>query len=303
MDICEGWYAAIASSEVVQQTPRPLRRFGTDLVAWRDSQGQPVVMRDLCPHRSVKLSLGKVHGDRIICPFHGFEFGGDGSCTLVPETGKAAPNLRCATFPAREKHGFIWLWHGAATELPPEIPWFDELTDDFACHQIQMQWPSHITRCIENQLDYAHLPYVHKTSIGANFDVAKAHPKFQLSDRAIKLPLESGFFEFKFPNIWQLQIVPGKFYQFIAFVPVDDTSTVMYLRSYQKFVTLPILRELMGLFMNFQSKMIIQQDQRVVVSHPVSPSPSATNEKLYPSDNGIAHFRKHWPKSAQSVRK
>jgi phenylpropionate dioxygenase-like ring-hydroxylating dioxygenase large terminal subunit len=71
--------------------PVGVTRMGKKLVAWRDSGGKVTLMHDLCPHRGVALSVGEVHSDCIGCPFHGFEYGASGRCTLIPANGKARP--------------------------------------------------------------------------------------------------------------------------------------------------------------------------------------------------------------------
>ncbi|MBX9722213.1 MAG: aromatic ring-hydroxylating dioxygenase subunit alpha [Candidatus Obscuribacterales bacterium] len=294
MEFCKGWYAILSSRELKSGKPFAFKRLGFDLVAWRDEFGKAVIMHDYCPHRSAKLSLGKIESGKIVCPFHGFEFGSDGACLLVPETRKSAPNLSCSTFKSQESNGFVWLWFGDDNDIPAQHPWFEQLQGDFPYSEFQSQWRSHITRCIENQLDYAHLPYVHASTIGGGFDVAAKERKFELEDYVITMRMDKSLFQFKFPNVWLLEILPGKFYQFVAFVPVDEENTIIYARAYQKFVTAPFLRDLLGLIMRYQSGIILNQDKRVVVSQPISPSTLATTEKLYPSDAGIAHFRKRW---------
>ncbi|MBC7998256.1 MAG: aromatic ring-hydroxylating dioxygenase subunit alpha [Leptolyngbya sp.] len=294
MEFYKGWYAAISSSEIIRGKPTAIKRFGQDLVAWRNTDGKPVIMKDSCPHRSVKLSLGTIKEGNIRCAFHGFEFDNVGSCTLVPETAKPAPNLKCSVIKSSESHGLIWLWHGPEGEATEKPEWFEELNDDFAWSQYSSQFPCHITRCIENQLDYAHLPFIHATTIGGNFDLNGIDSNFELDDKTIKLQLKTGYFKFKFPNIWTLQILPERFHQFIAFVPVDAQNTLLYVRAYQKFSTFPGIRQMLGLILNIQSQQILQQDRRVVLSHPAYSSSLAEHEKLYPSDQGIAWFRKRW---------
>lgn len=300
VQLCDGWYAAIYANKLRRDKPLALRRFGKDLVAWRDNDGRAVVMEDTCPHRSAKLSLGKIQNNAVVCPFHGFEFGNDGRCTLVPETTKAAPNLRCNLIPSLERNGFIWLFHGVPGLTDSEPPWFDELNDQLPYSQLQSEWTCHITRCIENQLDYAHLPFVHTNTIGGDFDVTNQSIKFDLREDFIKLDLGTGFFCFKFPNIWMLEILPKKFYQFIAFVPVDENNTLILLRAYQSFVTVPGLRNILGAILKVQSSVILNQDKRVVLSQTPRNSLLADEEKLYRSDDGIAYFRQVWQEKSKS---
>lgn len=260
-------------------------------------------MEDVCPHRSAKLSLGKIRNNAVVCPFHGFEFGYDGSCTLVPETTKAAPNLRCALIASVERNGFIWLFHGEQDSTNFEPPWFDELNDRFPYSKLQSEWSCHITRCIENQLDYAHLPFVHTNTIGGDFDVTNQSLKYELRRDSIKLDVGGGFFCFKFPNIWILEILPKKFYQFIAFVPVDENNTLILLRAYQRFATAPGIRNIVGTILAIQSRVILNQDKRVVLSQTPGNSLLADKEKLYRSDEGIAYFRQVWQEKSKSVLK
>jgi phenylpropionate dioxygenase-like ring-hydroxylating dioxygenase large terminal subunit len=201
MKIPEGWYVILSSRELGSEEPVSIERFGLSLVAWRDSTGSPVVMADTCPHRSVKLSLGKLSKDCIVCPFHGFEFDRNGVCQLVPETKKPATNLRARTFPAAEKYCFLWIYLGEKEELK-DIPWFTQLQNPKLIYSEESDvWPIHVSRCVENQLDYAHLPYLHRTTIGKGFDVSVKR-NFELENDEIALKFESGgSFQFKFGNI------------------------------------------------------------------------------------------------------
>jgi len=116
----------------------------------------------------VKLSLGSIKDDCVSCPFHGFRFDSSGKCVWVPEIGRDAPALRIRTHQLREQHGFLWIAWG---KTDGDIPWFEELREpDFSFSWSIHDWAQHFTRCVENQLDYAHLPFIHRTTIGGGFD-------------------------------------------------------------------------------------------------------------------------------------
>lgn len=68
-----GWYAILHISEIPKNKPYGCIRFGLPIVIWKDGD-EIIVMEDRCPHRSAKLSLGKICDNKIRCPFHGFEF-------------------------------------------------------------------------------------------------------------------------------------------------------------------------------------------------------------------------------------
>lgn len=298
--IAHGWYAVLDSLEL-KQAPLGVMRFGLDMVFWRKKDGQPVALVDHCPHRSAKLSLGELRGDCIACPFHGFEFTASGACHFVPETGKEAANLEVATFAVRESHGFIWVYWGDGNAEACPLPWFDSIDAQFGPGSIARgtsDWPIHVSRSIENQLDYAHLPYVHRSTIGKGVDI-RGPREFELTEKSIKLGFsegsDKGYFHFLYPNIWTLCILPGRFHQMIAFVPVSETQTRIYLRAYQKFLTVPLFSHILNAFLSWQNGVILNQDRRVVLSQRPNVSTEAHDEKLYPSDKGIAWFRKTWP--------
>ncbi|HNB23813.1 MAG TPA: aromatic ring-hydroxylating dioxygenase subunit alpha [Candidatus Melainabacteria bacterium] len=298
MLIPAGWYVVAAANELKRQKPLAIKRFEQDIVLWRENNGSAVGMIDRCPHRSAKLSCGAVKDNLIECGFHGFKFDADGQCQLVPETQKAAPNLKVETLAVAERHGFIWIWHGS--EKPQsEISWFEELSDKhWSYSQQSTEWPIHVTRCIENQLDYAHLPFVHRNSIGQGMDVTK-QVKFETCEEFIKFyPSGDGpqksFIEFRFPNIWMLSIVPGKFAQMMAFVPVSENMTKLYLRGYQTFANWPGVSTIFNTIGAWQSRYILNQDKRVVLTQHPNSSLDAKDEVLYQSDTGIKFFRERW---------
>lgn len=300
MNIPEGWYAIMSSDELTSFKPVGTRRLGRDLVLWRQDDDSPVAMLDICPHRSAKLSLGKVAENRIYCPFHGFEYDTTGSCVHVPETGKAAENLKVESFFLKERNGFIWLWHGKNDPVG-EPPWFDEISTDsgLVYSQFTDSWPCHITRCIENQLDYAHLPFVHRSTIGRFVDVKKQAEADMDDDHIQVRPNPDkdppSFIEFRFPNIWQ-NFIAENFMIFLAFVPVDEESTLLYLRSYYRGLNVPIFKDLVDWFFNITNGIILSQDKAVVVSQgkEASTDPVHAKERLFLSDIPIRHFRKTW---------
>lgn len=296
----KGWYAIATAEQLKDRRPLALTCLGNDLVIWKARDGKLVAMYDRCPHRSAQLSQGSITQDgcAIACPFHGFEFASDGHCRLIPETGASAANLGVNTIPVEEKHGFIWLWHGDS-KPDTDLPWFESLKEQnySYSHHVE-EWPMHVSRCVENQLDYAHLPYVHRNTIGGNVDVRQP-VKFVVSDESITFypsgqAQGQGYIEFRFPNIWMLTIVPNRFAQVMAFVPVTETRTVLHLRSYQAFCVLPGLDLLVNLAIGLQSRYILNQDRRVVLSQSPNNSLNATDEKLFASDRAVGEFRKWW---------
>lgn len=65
---------------------------GIQIALFRDENGDAHAIDAYCPHLGANFAVGgKVKGDCIECPFHGWQFrGSDGKCTKIPysENGK-----------------------------------------------------------------------------------------------------------------------------------------------------------------------------------------------------------------------
>ena len=302
MQLPDAWYV-VASSDEIRKKPHQVGLFSRKFVLWRNSSGEIIMQDDVCPHRSASFSLGDVVDDCIRCPFHGFAFDEKGSCSFIPETGKPAPNLQIESFQVVERHGFVWLKRG--DNLPESPPWFSELNDKLVSHQSIHQWPTHISRCVENQLDYAHLPFVHKKTIGRDVNVLGPR-RIDCNERKISMYVNSQSDEiptiqFMFPNLWMLTIKNKRFYQFIAFVPVAHGVTRIYLRAYQGMFTFPPLSPLLQPFFNYLNAVILNEDRRVVLSQIPLDTSEVHNEKLFPSDKAIKHFRELWKETVRDL--
>ncbi len=81
-----------------------------------------------CLHLGRNLAVGgKVQGDRIVCPWHGWYWNGDGTHALIPYSRqKCKPHLPIYSWPVREWYGMIMVWHDlhhrAPDWEPPKIP-------------------------------------------------------------------------------------------------------------------------------------------------------------------------------------
>jgi phenylpropionate dioxygenase-like ring-hydroxylating dioxygenase large terminal subunit len=308
------WYAVLDSREVPRGRPVSVLRMRERLVFWRDSSGSVACLRDICPHRGAALSGGKLLGETVECPFHGFRFNASGECRLVPALGKNVPPpkaLKAGSYPAREAHGWIWIfWGSAAHDLPP-IPYFDDLDESFSFATYPYRWNAHYSRVIENQLDVMHLPFVHYNTIGRGHRTVVDGPLATLEDDILRLwvynrrddgiparrsdeltaPGRAPFLYFRFPNIWENNISP-EMRIVAAFAPVDDEHTVLYLRTYQRMVRIPVLRDLFNGFSMLGNWYIARQDKSVVEMQLPRRSDLHMDEHLVPGDGPVILYRR-----------
>ena len=315
--IPDQWYVLLESRQVKDE-PIGVTRLGEKLVFWRDGQGRVQCFRDRCVHRGVALSKGQVVGGRLQCPFHGFEYDPSGRITVIPANGRAArvPEVfRAPSYPTHEAHGFVWVWWGETP--PPDLNpprFFDDIDDTFAYATIYDPWQAHYSRAIENQLDVVHVPFVHHNTIGRGVGTLVDGPGMQWVDedqfhiyvfnrhddgKAPRLPSEVPMpptdrefkLEFIFPNLWQNHI-SQQVRIVIAFAPVDEGYTILYLRFYQKFLTIPLLRNLVAWAAMPFNRLVAHQDRRLVETHQPQPSALRIGERLIPGDRPIIEYRR-----------
>ncbi|MEA5051425.1 MAG: aromatic ring-hydroxylating dioxygenase subunit alpha [Oscillospiraceae bacterium] len=307
-------YAVLSAKQVRGKGPVGATRFSEKLVFWRTERGDICCIADKCCHRGASLSCGCITDGRLACPFHGFQYDPTGKVARIPANGKNTPvpaNYAVKSYPAREAHGFIWVWYGEDRPELPEIPFFDDLTEDFSYGEFHENWNVHYTRAIENQLDVVHLPFVHKTTIGRGNKALVNGPVVRwngdemtyyvddVADNGQKplRPAEITDYEklyslqLHMPNLWQNR-VSAKLRIMAAFAPVDDENTMIYLRFYQRFLRFPPLRGLVNGMGNIANRVVLHQDRRVVLTQLPRKSELQMGENLVQGDLPIIEFRK-----------
>ncbi len=312
------WYAILESNEVKKGKPVGVTRMAEKLVCWRDRSGKVTVMADKCPHRGVALSIGEIKEDCIQCPFHGFEFDTSGACTLVPANGtKALPpkKLKVQSYATAEQNGFIYIWWGEKQDAYPPLPFFESIDEKFVYSTVRDHWATHYSRAIENQLDVVHLPFVHRTTIGAGnrtivhgplVQVKSHYPKDNLLDLWVSNEVDTGqtplkpsqipeptrrpFLQFRYPNIWH-NWISDTIRVMVAFAPIDDNNTMMYLRYYHTVKT-PVLQQVTGFLGGIANLVIERQDKRVVITQQPKRADLDIGEVLIQGDGPIITYRK-----------
>jgi phenylpropionate dioxygenase-like ring-hydroxylating dioxygenase large terminal subunit len=313
--IPDQWYV-VMDSDQVKGRPVDVTRMGEKLVFWRDHRSRVSCLRNKCVHRGAELSKGQVIHGHIQCPFHGFEYDTTGRVTLIPANGRNTPvteRFKVRSYPVYEAHGFVWIWWG---EEPPEDlrqpRFFDDIDANFSYGKIYDPWDAHYSRVIENQLDVAHLPFVHHNTIGRGNRTLVDGPvvKWDGKDKfcvyvfnrvddntpprrpeEIAHPEQGFHLEFIFPNLWQ-NYISDKTRIVAAFVPVDEAHTILYLRFYQAFVRVPVLRDLFNWVAMPPNRYIAHQDQRVVLTQQPKPSGLRIGEQLIQADRPIVEYRR-----------
>jgi 3-ketosteroid 9alpha-monooxygenase subunit A len=110
-----GWHIVLFSQELAPGEVKALRYFDQEFVIYRGDSGKVAMLDAHCPHLGAHLAAdgGRLCGDNIACPFHGWTFDSDGRCIDIPYADaipdKAVHALRA--WQVVEINGFIALWY------------------------------------------------------------------------------------------------------------------------------------------------------------------------------------------------
>ena len=327
------WYPIAKSDEVTNEAPVRTQVLSTDLVAFRDEAGNAHVISDTCIHRGGALGAGKIKGDCIECPYHGWQFDGDGRCTTIPSLGddeKPPARAKVDAYPVQEKYGILFAFLGDLPEAErPELfdipeygvePW---RANELVVFEVDYYYE----RSVENGLDPAHNEFVHpfQGAPGMKQDFrnkpidindlgawgSQFMIPFEREDRGLmgekieKTPkhLEAGSGHFG-PNVlitWLHLGGDNIFHQYFFEAPIDENRTRIYFVNMRKFMLEP---EMDQQIIDINMK-IAQEDIDVMVNlRPIRTPETLTKELLVPSDRPIVVYReflKGWEKNGWRI--
>lgn len=174
-----GWFQIAWSGEIPAGEVKPLRYFGEDLVAFRGEDGELRLMNAHCHHMGAHLGHGgKVKGNCVTCPYHGWVWNGEGKNVEIPYQENTI-NKRIKTWHVTEQHGCVFMWHdptGSAPrwDLPHMFDSFREFSDRDESEFYPIyphgtrRWPNepvHPQITFENSVDSMHFRYVHDSPL------------------------------------------------------------------------------------------------------------------------------------------
>ena len=155
------WYAVEEVRRVKPGTVIEVVFWKHSIALFRGTDGTFQAIENRCAHRQLKLSIGDVQGCRLVCAYHGWEYGGKGRPAGIPydREGTGFPRLALKTYPVRVRYGLIWLFPGDPEEAEkrhiPDIPEL-EGPDRWACVPLRFTWSAHHSMVIDNVSDFTH---------------------------------------------------------------------------------------------------------------------------------------------------
>ena len=181
------WYFALPSSALKAGDLVHRQFLGEPVLLGRTKAGEAFALKDLCPHRGIPLSKGRLIGpgetavgetvttDQVECPYHGWRFGADGKCagipSLVPGQEVDLEKIRVQRYHLSESNGNIWIYMprdalrpGMEIEDPaipaPVLPGISAA--DKPRTRDQIRFDCHVDHAVIGLMDPAHGPFVHQ---------------------------------------------------------------------------------------------------------------------------------------------
>ena len=176
------WQPVLLSKEIPEPDCDPvrIRILSETLVAFRDSNGNPGVVDNYCPHRRASLFFGRNEECGLRCVYHGWKFDVNGDCVDMPSEPAESnfkEKVKVKSYPARDYGDCIWIYMGPI-ELMPELPQLEWATAP-STHRNVRQWiqESNYMQATEGEIDTSHVSFNHRW-----FDLSKA-PRQQIARR------------------------------------------------------------------------------------------------------------------------
>lgn len=197
------WHPVAAAAELTDEKPvRAVKILNEELVVYRNRQGEYGVVGEHCPHRLASLAYGRVDGEGIRCPYHGWKFDHTGRCLeqpAEPPDGTFKDRIKHVAYPVQYLGGLIYAYLGPAPA--PLLPRWDVLVWEHGRRWIVKE---SIIDCnwlqpMENSVDPSHLYWLHGDTeriVPSLKTYAEKHEfvRFQygIRKRRMTLPLATG---------------------------------------------------------------------------------------------------------------
>ena len=314
------WYVADESKNITDQ-PLKKKMLGQNFVLFRDSKGKVKCLSDVCIHKGGSLSGGKVVGDCIQCPYHGWHFDGEGSCKRIPSIGKEAKipkRAKIDAYPTEEKYGLVFCFLGDVPKKDrcPILEIKEFGMEGWAITNQKLAFDIDYKRSIENGIDGAHNEFVHPTHGFSGEDDDYKSPPIDMkstkwgtgfTNKMYAPPLkeksmrdaagenqntfvEAGTGHHGISMLWTyIHPTPAvHIHQYMFETPIDETHTNLYLITARNFLT----DEKDDATVIDRNQVVAFQDRDVLMGlHPVITPDETKNEFFVTMDKPIKRYR------------
>ncbi len=164
------WYYALPGEQLKPGKMFAKQLLGEPVLFGRTDSGVIFALRDICPHRAVPLSCGRLNGSEIECAYHGWRFDESGHCKLIPalnqEQSLDLTKFKVRSYPVQEVQGNIWIYMSEQSRTNPQptypVPIVAGFKDQNYQVTLTMKFPCFIDHAVVGLMDPAHVPFVHR---------------------------------------------------------------------------------------------------------------------------------------------
>jgi phenylpropionate dioxygenase-like ring-hydroxylating dioxygenase large terminal subunit len=312
------WYPIGRSEEISNDKPLQVTLLGMPFVAFRDAEGGAHVLADTCIHRGGSLSAGVMREGRVACPYHGWEYSGDGKCARVPslENSKIPARAKVDSYPVQERYGIVFAFLGdlPEAERPPLYDVEEYGSEGWKAQLYVIDVACNYERSVENGLDPIHNEFVHP---------AQGAPMLSPEQQSSQVPMEDipwgSKFYLAYPNkketntelnsvktgdrigaagswfqgpnqlvTWIDISAENAFHQYLFEAPVDDSHTRIFFLNLRSW----LLEDEHDMRIEKPTLDIVHEDVAVLEKlRPVRTPTTNTKEVMVPGDTAVLRYR------------
>jgi phenylpropionate dioxygenase-like ring-hydroxylating dioxygenase large terminal subunit len=275
--VAESWFPLLMENQL-KQKPLSVRLMDQSLVVVRLA-GKIKCFLDVCPHRMMPLSLGRIEGNNLACCYHGWQFDNNGDVCKIPGLDSPSCNVSLKSFSVIKSDGLLWV---NLSESAVDLPLTFQPLPNFIFRQYYRQVNCSLFHTIENFLDACHTPYVHSGLLrnrgqqrmsvnlkanenGFTADYALHSKQNGWVNKIFDPGIERNVARFTLPGRVELDYIKAGRLLFrvgLYFVPLESGITGIYSRVYLKRSIVPSCLRF-ALLYPFMSR-VFQQDKIVL---------------------------------------
>jgi phenylpropionate dioxygenase-like ring-hydroxylating dioxygenase large terminal subunit len=254
-----GWYVVANKKDIRYNKPFQATIWNKNYVIWKNAtSGEIHGLDDVCPHKGASLAGGKIVKGCVTCPYHGYEYNGEGTLAKIPGinfTLSAVHNV--AKYHVIEKNGWVYL-NTNPYNASLDVNIFEEpeaVGGDFSSVFLEMDFNCYSRILSENSLDVMHIAFVHTFGNAEKPAPLEEYPPTQISPYHFKTAYlyESGkqsmvkkVFDIKTLRIENEFVLPHTtvarviFDKYISTVitfalPISETRSKLFVKTYRNF--------------------------------------------------------------------
>ena len=257
------WYVIGEQTDFTTDKPYKATIWNKHYVVWKNADGNYTALDDACSHKGASLSKGKICDNRVVCPYHGYEFDENGTLLKIPGISfRPSTIYNVPKYAVVEKNGWVYLNTYLFSPVEDRNTFQEniyveegELTRNDSCVYLNMHFECYSRILSENSLDVMHIGFVHTFGNTDRPNPVEVHPPKQVGKNHYKTTYlyeagEQSFArkmfgvkdlvienEFVLPHTTVARVVFGNSVStVITFaLPINENQSKLFVKTYRNF--------------------------------------------------------------------